>query len=1146
MNNPAIQYRASGLNVVPCNSEKRPTLLEYGQYYLEPYTGSGFEGAYGIGVLCGITSGNLEVIDIDSKYQQHRSLFESIKEMICNGEVGQRDGQELWDSLTIEKSPSGGAHIFYRCEAVEGNKKLASRYPDADEIEAAENQGKKVPKSIVLVETRGMGGFIVCAPTPGYEIIQGSMMTIPTITFEERQFLLDASRSLNEVETDTHSYYPTPQKNESASNTQGHVPAWTDYNNKVSALDLAIQAGWKNVGKRGRFVLLAHPAQKTNKGTSFYDPTYNYIGTFSTNTELEPYERYAGKGRTNAYTPFKLYALWHTGGDTKLAAKKLYAEGYGDRLQKKHEPIPERIGIVSNNNRPSVTVPNIEHVKSCEVLIITNTETAGMLEKHGMKNVFIADTPEGDEKEKELTDQIAHLLSIRKREKTIICGSQEYSEQWVNVIYEYGHIPQVYTSEIDVYQFIDTETGDIITLSPENKIINAPYAWDIWAESHPHKVCEWICSMPSLKLIRATFGMVPAKYKQVKAYAQDYISEKKDRLEEEAAARAERKSVVYNGTYTLAKNGKGVLQVVCEGELTIPYQLPGTEIGDCEWIIRLRAEDEDTGNENNIYLRIDNDAIGNPAGFSRIFRNARIPVTVGAAQITALNNALIPESKQAKRMDLLGWHTESRIWFSANRAYSLDGNEFLIPNEVSIVEKKEDSFYMPYNDAQNKATEIQKAFSYRHSDLTMSDVSKWYKRQWGAQGVFVLIWGVASGYADFLSKAANSAAPFFPLIYCQGQKGSGKSTMLETLRFFYTQKIETISLRSSNNTAAAIQSTLNAYSNLPVLFDDYGSPEGKISTDLATGIGVSAFNRRVELKRDINNLSKVQDPTITATLAFSSNYYPKDSTGAFQNRMVHFLFNQTVFTDTQNKEFRDGLKQFEEQGLCTAWICEVIGNRPVIERDFLEEYSRVSKYLKDTTIDHEADSRSIACYAMIATVGRILTRVGVSFSMSENEILETARTAMIQQLSALRAKSAIQIFFEIVKIGIDMGALIEGQQYDYLPDGYTPKNAPDRAINEEVLMINFMAMWKYYTIEARKMGIEAERESDLRHELEISPAFDGREIGGSAVSAIHAWRFSVPAANQEAKKGTSKVTRAYALIVSKLEENYGFSMKARG
>jgi hypothetical protein len=95
-------------------------------------------------------------------------------------------------------------------------------------------------------------------------------------------------------------------------------------------------------------------------------------------------------------------------------------------------------------------------------------------------------------------------------------------------------------------------------------------------------------------------------------------------------------------------------------------------------------------------------------------------------------------------------------------------------------------------------------------------------------------------------------------------------------------------------------------------------------------------------------------------------------------------------------------------------------------------------------------------------------------------------------------------------------------------------------------MINFMAMWKYYTIEARKMGIEAERESDLRHELEISPAFDGREIGGSAVSAIHAWRFSVPAANQEAKKGTSKVTRAYALIVSKLEDNYGFSMKARG
>lgn len=173
--NTAKKYIEAGLSVIPVNDKKAPVNLSSWTPYQtrrasddeikKLFTGA---GVFGIAVIGGEISGGLEVLDFDSG----GAVYPGWKEKIP---------PELFQKLTVEKSPHG-IHVYFRSNAVEGNAKLAN----------AENNS-------VLIETRGRGGYCICAPTPGYSLIQGSMLEIQTITPAERETLIEAAREFNQV-----------------------------------------------------------------------------------------------------------------------------------------------------------------------------------------------------------------------------------------------------------------------------------------------------------------------------------------------------------------------------------------------------------------------------------------------------------------------------------------------------------------------------------------------------------------------------------------------------------------------------------------------------------------------------------------------------------------------------------------------------------------------------------------------------------------------------------------------------------------------------------------------------------------------------------------------------------------------------------
>jgi len=251
----------------------------------------------GLAVICGGVSNGLEVIDVDCKYGINFDEYANeIKK--CN--------PRLYNRLYIVKTKSNGYHIYYRCEVIEGNQKLANRPATQEELHDNPNV-----KEFVLIETRGEGGYVIAPPTEGYKIIQGQQ--IPLISVEDRDLLLTIARGFNLIfETQK-----IPASNESAS--YGLTP-WDDYNQRGDVNEVLTKNGWTYVGQSGERMFYKRPGTMAPTSANFH-VSKRVFYCFSTSTQFE------NKG----YSPYAVYTILECNGDFKESTKRLSAAGYGEK-----------------------------------------------------------------------------------------------------------------------------------------------------------------------------------------------------------------------------------------------------------------------------------------------------------------------------------------------------------------------------------------------------------------------------------------------------------------------------------------------------------------------------------------------------------------------------------------------------------------------------------------------------------------------------------------------------------------------------------------------------------------------------------------------------------------------------------------------
>ena len=272
-------------------------------------------GTYtGIGVICGAVSGGVEMVEIES-----RAIINGSVEFLSD--IAKRSNVDhIWNTVLqgcAEQSGGGGIHMLVRLdgEPVPGNTKLA-----------ANRDGE------VLAETRGEGGFVIVAPSPGrtghhsnYQLLPGSHPDrTPTLSVDERRELHNLLRTLDDAPAratpDPRTIEPRP-----ATPHTGLTPG-DDYNARTDWADILIPAGWTQLNTSTR---LGHPITwwtRPGKGEGVSASTGgegDWLYVFSSSTSLP------------AETPlqkFYVYAHYSHDDDMREAAKALARDGYGTPL----------------------------------------------------------------------------------------------------------------------------------------------------------------------------------------------------------------------------------------------------------------------------------------------------------------------------------------------------------------------------------------------------------------------------------------------------------------------------------------------------------------------------------------------------------------------------------------------------------------------------------------------------------------------------------------------------------------------------------------------------------------------------------------------------------------------------------------------
>lgn len=254
-----------------------------------------FETASGLAIICGSVSGRwgedeegelteygLTVLDFDQGEANAYADFAIEVDALCPG---------LLTTLPTEKTLSGGMHVFYRAPNCQESQKLARR-------------GGKT-----LIETRGEGGLIFCAPTEGYRVLWGDFTEVPCISTNQAATMLTIARSLGE---------PVPEMEYRPARKFTGTRESDRFNTEADWRELLRDAGAKVRPRKDGRLVVTRPGKTegvsatTGWGHDGVDRMYVFTSNWP---PLEP-ER--------CYTKFAFIALTKFGGDFRKAAETLF------------------------------------------------------------------------------------------------------------------------------------------------------------------------------------------------------------------------------------------------------------------------------------------------------------------------------------------------------------------------------------------------------------------------------------------------------------------------------------------------------------------------------------------------------------------------------------------------------------------------------------------------------------------------------------------------------------------------------------------------------------------------------------------------------------------------------------------------------
>lgn len=226
-------------------------------------------GWQGLGVVTGKVSNDLEMFELEG-----RAVQEGLHEQLFDRAVAAGIGDLVLriSAGYSERTPTGGLHILYRVTGGVGPSVRLARRPAT----AAELERDPDAKTKVLIETRAEGGFAVVSPSHGkthptggaWEMIEGGVETIVTISAEDRDRLHAAAGTFDQIEAIDAVSWPVGERSPARAAIGGESTPSEEFMDAHRAGDVLTRAGFTASGQQGGGTSYVRPGKAAKDGLS--------------------------------------------------------------------------------------------------------------------------------------------------------------------------------------------------------------------------------------------------------------------------------------------------------------------------------------------------------------------------------------------------------------------------------------------------------------------------------------------------------------------------------------------------------------------------------------------------------------------------------------------------------------------------------------------------------------------------------------------------------------------------------------------------------------------------------------------------------------------------------------------------------------
>ena len=333
--NTALKLTHIGISVVATDAGKLP-VIKWGPFQERIATDDEVIAmfthpkAQGIAMIGGRVSGNLFTLDFEGKDHDHNpmpSVYPLWAEM-AQAELARLGMADLFFKIPVITTQHGGYHAKWCVvESVAlGNEKLAKRWVVNTETGSILTDKNGKPIADLLIESKGEGGYALCPPSKGYELIQGDLTQIPIFPIGVHELLVSIAKSFHTAIESKARVTSSPHESKTKATDAGGLKPGDDYNQRGDWRSVLQRAGWELVMTRSEQEYWKRPGT-SNRWSATFSTKHNLFYVFSNNASPFEPER--------AYSPFVIYALIKHDGDFSAAAKDLAAQGYGSQHHSK-------------------------------------------------------------------------------------------------------------------------------------------------------------------------------------------------------------------------------------------------------------------------------------------------------------------------------------------------------------------------------------------------------------------------------------------------------------------------------------------------------------------------------------------------------------------------------------------------------------------------------------------------------------------------------------------------------------------------------------------------------------------------------------------------------------------------------------------